>query len=145
MVPGPHCTVWISYISTSPEELFDVADGRKIYICQKAMQRICVLRRMKTFHVDTDHLVDTYTKEIRFLLELASRCGTAASLRSSAETLKKSKKNALFIIFGVENYIDYNVACTLAELDPLNLRGEQICLKFSKRRSKRRTLCLQEI
>ena len=41
------------------------------YICQKAMQRMWVLRRMKKFHLETEHIVDTYVKEIRSLLELA--------------------------------------------------------------------------
>ena len=29
--------------------------------------------------------------------------------------------------------MDYNVACTLAELEPLDCRREQICLKFAKK------------
>ena len=41
------------------------------YICQKAMQRMWVLRRMKGVKLDAEYLLDTYKKEIRSLLELA--------------------------------------------------------------------------
>ena len=60
----------------------------KLYL-QKAMQRMWVLRHMKTFHVDTDHLVDTYTKEIRSLLELAVPVWHISLTKNSAETLKE--------------------------------------------------------
>ena len=103
------------------------------YICKKAMQRMWVLRRMKTFHVDTEHLVDTYAKEIRSLLVLAVPVWHSSLTKKQCRDIERVQKTALFIIFGVENYIDYNVACTLAELDPLNLRREQICLKFAKK------------
>ena len=41
------------------------------YITKKAMRRIGTLRRMKILGLDTEHILDTYTKEIRSVLELA--------------------------------------------------------------------------
>ena len=69
------------------------------------MQRMWVLRRMKTFHVDTDHLVDTYTKEIRSLLELAVPVWHSSLTKTQCIDIERVKKTVHFIIFGVENYI----------------------------------------
>ena len=41
------------------------------YICQKAMKKIWVLRRMIFMGLETEHIFDTYTKEVRSILELA--------------------------------------------------------------------------
>ena len=41
------------------------------YICDKATQRLWTLKRMKLLNLDEDILLDTYTKEIRSILELA--------------------------------------------------------------------------
>ena len=41
------------------------------YICQKAMERMWILKRMKSFKLDIKHISDTYINEIRSILELA--------------------------------------------------------------------------
>ena len=102
------------------------------YICQKAMQRMWVLRQMKKFHLETEHIVDTYVKEIRSLLELAVPVWHSGLTMKQSRDIERVQKTAFYIIFG-ESYMDYNVACTLAELEPLDCRREQICLKFAKK------------
>jgi hypothetical protein len=102
------------------------------YICKKAMQRMWVLRRMKNFHLDTEYLVDTYVKEIRSLLEMAVPVWHSGLTKKQSRDIERVQKTALYIIFG-ESYLDYNVACTLAELEPLDSRRGQICLKFAKK------------
>ena len=41
------------------------------YICEKSMQRMWTLRRMKLLKLDEDIILDTYMKEIRSILEVA--------------------------------------------------------------------------
>ena len=41
-------------------------------------------------------------------------------------------KTALLIILG-ENFINYDVACTLLILEPLSIRRDALCLKFARK------------
>ena len=102
------------------------------YICQKAMQRMWVLRRMKGFKLDVEYLLDTYIKEIRSLLELAVPVWHSGLTVKQASDIEKVQKTALHIILG-EDFINYDVACTIAEIEPLGIRREQLCLNFAKK------------
>ena len=106
------------------------------YICKKATQRLWVLRRMKIYKLDTEHLVDTYMKEVRSLLEMAVPVWHSGLTKKQARDIERVQKTSLYIIFG-ENYFDYDVACTIAELEPLEIRREQLCLKFASKDAKK--------
>jgi hypothetical protein len=84
---------------------------------------------MKKFHLETEHIVDTYVKEISSLLELAVPLWHSGLTMKQSRDIERVQKTALYIIG--ESNMDYNVACTLAELEPLDCRREQICLKFA--------------
>ena len=45
------------------------------------------------------------------------------------------QKLALGIILG-ENFVNYEVACTLMEIEPLDSRREQLCLNFARKNIK---------
>ena len=78
-----------------------------------------ILRRMKTFELDIENICDTYVKEIRSLTSKQS---------NDIERVQK----VVFIILG-ENYLNYDVACTLMNIEPLSIRREQLCLKFAEK------------
>ena len=102
------------------------------YICQKAMSRMWFLRRMKRVRLDEEHLLDTYIKEIRSILELAVPVWHSGLTFRQSSDIERVQKTALFIILG-NNYHSYEVACTLMEIESLDMRREKLCLSFAKR------------
>ena len=102
------------------------------YICQKAMQRMWVLRRMKGVKLDAEYLLDTYKKEIRSLLELAVPVWHSGLTVKQASDIERVQKTALHIVLG-EDFINYDMACTIAEIEPLDIRREQLCLNFARK------------
>lgn len=105
------------------------------YICQKAMERMWILRRMRTFDLDIEYICDTYVKEIRSILELAVPVWHSGLTVKLSRDIERVQKIALFIILG-ENYLNYDVACTLMSIEPLSMRREQLCLNFAQKNIK---------
>ena len=68
------------------------------YICKKATQRLWVLRRMKIYKLDTEHLVETYMKEVISLLEMAVPVWHSGLTKKQAREIERVQKNALYII-----------------------------------------------
>ena len=52
--------------------------------------------------------------------------------KSQSKQIEKVQKTAFKIILG-KSYIEYEVACTLLNTEPLELRRYQLCVKFSKK------------
>ena len=70
------------------------------YICQKAMERMWILRRMTKFELDIENICDTYVKEIRSLLELAVPVWHSGLTIKQSNDIERVQKVALFIILG---------------------------------------------
>ena len=102
------------------------------YICKKASQRLWTLRRMKMLSLDEEIILDTYTKEIRSILELAVPVWHSGLTAKQIRDIERVQKTALMIILGT-NYFDYEVACTLMGVEPLAIRRETLCLKFAEK------------
>jgi hypothetical protein len=49
-----------------------------------------------------------------------------------ASDIERVQKTALHIILG-EDFINYDVACTIAEIEPLGIRWEELCLNFARK------------
>ena len=108
------------------------------YICDKAMTRIWVLRRMKNIGLEAEHIYDTYTKEIRSVLELAVPVWHSGLTKKLSTDIERVQKIAFRIILG-EDYGDYDIACTLLETETLEMRRERLCIKFSRKDIKKET------
>ena len=52
--------------------------------------------------------------------------------KSEANQIENVQKTAFKVILG-PNYISYEVACTLLNTEPLELRRTQLCIKFAKK------------
>ena len=100
------------------------------YICQKAMERMWILRRMKFYELDDEYILDTYMKEIRSIMELAAPVWHGGLTVKQSRDIERIQRTALFIILG-DNFMDYEVACTLMNIEPLNMRRDNLCLKFA--------------
>ena len=106
-----------------------------LYICQKAMEKMWILRRLKLFQLDIEHICDTYVKEIRSILELSVPVWHSGLTAKQSRDIERIQKIALFIILE-DNFINYEVACTLLSIEPLYLRREKLCLNFAKKNFK---------
>ena len=97
---------------------------------KKAMAKMWLLRRLKKLNLDTNLILDFYLKEIRPVVEHGAPIWTSGLTKSQICDLERIQKTALKIIFG-ESYISYNVACTLANILPLEYRRSELCTKFA--------------
>ena len=102
------------------------------YICQKATKKLWTLRRLDSYNLDPLQIFDVYCKEVRSLLEMAVPVWHSGLTKSESKQIENVQKTAFKIILG-QNYINYEVACTLLNTEPLELRRTQLCLKFSKK------------
>ena len=102
------------------------------YICQKANKKLWILRRLKQYELDPFNIFDVYCKEVRSLLELAVPVWHSGLTKAESKQIESIQKTAFKIILGPD-YIDYEVACTIFGIEPLELRRVQLCLKFAKK------------
>ena len=100
------------------------ANTREIYL--KAMSKMWLLRRLKLIKLDRDIILDFYLKEIRPLAEHGVVIWNSGLTKGQVNDLEKIQKIALRIILD-ENYISYDVACTLLNILPLNYRRTDLC------------------
>ena len=106
------------------------------FICLRARQKLWVLRRLKKFNMEISRLADVYKKEIRCLLEYAVPVWHSSLTIKQSNQIERVQKEAFRIILE-HNYINYEVACTLLVMEPLDIRRVQLCLKFAKKDLKR--------
>ena len=82
--------------------------------------------------LDEDIILDTYTKEIRSILELAVPVWHSGLTAKQTRDIERVQKTALMIILGT-NYCNYEVACILMGVEPLASRRETLCLRFAEK------------
>ena len=82
------------------------------------------------------HIFDVFTKEVRSLLELAVPVWHSGLTKHQAAQIERVQKTALSIILG-DNYISYNVAFSLLDLETLENRREVLCLNFARKEFKK--------
>ena len=99
------------------------------YICQKARQRIWLLRNMKKSGLTLAELIDAYIKEVRSLLEMAVPVWHSGLTKEESHQIERVQKAALTAIIG-QNDLSYRKALELTKLDSLYDRRQKICLKF---------------
>ena len=99
------------------------------------MQRMWILRRMKTYNLSIESICDTYVKEKRSILELAFPVWHSGLTQKQNRDIERVQKIALLILLG-DHFVNYEVACSLKGIEPLNMRREQLCLNFAEKNVK---------
>ena len=107
------------------------------YITKKAMQKIWILRRMKKMGMSASFMIDVFTKEIRSILEMAVPVWNSGLTQVQVSAIERVQKTALYVIFD-KDYFSYEVACSLAGLDSLDIRRQKLCLNFARKNVKSR-------
>ena len=99
-------------------------------ICKKAMSKMWLLRRLKIVKLQPDLILDFYIKEVRPLLEQGVPIWNSGLTRAQCNAIENVQKVALKIILQ-ENYISYEVACTLLNVIPLEFRRLELATNFA--------------
>ena len=101
------------------------------YICSKALQKMWVLRRLKSLDVSPNFLVDVYKKEVRSLLEIAVPAWHSGLTDSQSQEIERVQKVAMSILLG--KWLPSEQARQILDLEPLAIRRENICKRFAKK------------
>ena len=96
-----------------------------------ARTKMWLLRRLKKLNLDEDLVLDFYLKEIWPLAEHGVAIWNSGLTKGQVSDLEKIQKIALKIILN-ENYTSYDVACTLMNILPLEIRRTDLCTAFAK-------------
>ena len=103
-------------------------NSREIY--KKALTKMWLLRRLKKLKLDYHSILEFCLKEIRPVLEHGVPVWNSGITKKQSNELEKIQKIAFRIILG-DNYISYNVACTLLNVMPLRYRRTELCTTFA--------------
>ena len=105
------------------------------YICDKAKQKLWILRRMKKLRFSIPTLYDVYKKEVRSIVEMAVPVWHSGLTKQQTSTIEKIQKLAFKIILG-EHYKSYVQARKLLSAQTLDDRRSKLCLTFAKKNLK---------
>ena len=112
------------------------------YLCKKAYSKMWTLRRMKVLDVEPLVILDVYVKEIRSVLELAVPAWHSGLTTKQSADIERVQKVAVNIILSDCNSgkseFSYNMALVVLDLEPLEVRRENLCLTFAKKTLKSR-------
>ena len=105
------------------------------YICDKARQKVWMLRRIIQLDMDSLTLFDVYTKEVRSILELAVPVWHSGLTKLQVADIERIQKVSFKIILGTQ-YTTYRNACELLSTQTLQERRVKLCHKFAKKNVK---------
>ena len=105
------------------------------YICQKARQKLWMLRRMLSLDLDIYKMYDVYTKEVRSMVELAVPVWHPGITKNQSEDIERIQKVSFKIILR-NQYSTYQQACIIFSAQTLHFRREKLCLNFAQKNLK---------
>ena len=105
------------------------------YMVKRGYKKLWILRRLKALGAGPEELLDLYVKQTRCLLELAAPAWHGSLTQAEKGDIERVQKCALRIIFG-NGYESYMNALEMANLENLDTRRENLCLKFARKASK---------
>ena len=105
------------------------------YICQKARNKLWILRRMLKLDLDVYQMFDVYTKEIRSILEMAVPVWHSGLTNQQTMDIESIQKVAMRIILK-DKYINYQLACQTFSTLTLADRRTKLCSKFASKNFK---------
>ena len=105
------------------------------YICQRARQKMWILRRMVKLELDIWILFDVYAKEVRSMLELAVPAWHSGLTKQQSAEIERVQKISFKLMLG-EHYVNYDNACNFFCTETLEQRRIKLCLKFATKNLK---------
>ena len=101
---------------------------------KKAYKRLWMIKRLKTAGASHDDLTDVYIKQIRSILEFGVPVWNAGLTKKEISDIERVQKAYLHILLGL-NYINYENALEVSNLDSLETRRTALCFRFAKKAS----------
>ena len=102
------------------------------FICQKARNKLWILRRMLKLDLDIYQMFDVYTKEIGSILEMAVPVWYSGLTNQQIMDIESIQKVAMRIILQ-DKYINYQLACQTFLAQTLADRRTKLCSKFASK------------
>ena len=99
-------------------------------ICKSAYSRISILGRLKYVGLTTDTLLTIYKLFIRCIPEYCSTVFHSSLTQEQAHKIERIQANCLKVILG-ENYVSYEAALEMCDLELLSTRREKRQLSFA--------------
>ena len=106
-----------------------------LYICQKAREKLWILRRMKRLSLNMYQMFDVYCKEVRSILEFGVPVWHSGLTQKDSADIERVQKVAFQIILD-DQYATYQAACVTLNTLPLEQRREHLCLTFATKNLK---------
>ena len=100
------------------------------YLVKKAYTRMLILRRLNEFNVDRRDMIKIYILFIRVVIEQSSVVWSSSLTQQDMDSLERTQKVALRIIFQDE-YISYQNALNLSGLLSVSDRYKTLLYKFA--------------
>ena len=101
-------------------------------MCQKAFQRMWLIRRLKALGADNGELIDIYRQQILSVLELAVPVWTPGLTQHQSHQLERVQKTVIRVILG-DQYLSYKQGLRSLKLDTLQERRQKLCKKFTRK------------
>ena len=105
------------------------------YICDKARQKLWMLRRLLKLKLSHQELFDVYIKEVRSILELAVPVWHSGLTIKQSNQIESIQKIAFKMILQ-NDYTSYSEACEKFSTISLKERRIKLCLRFAKKNFK---------
>ena len=105
------------------------------YMTKKAYKKLWMVRRLKSQGANYDDLKDVYIKQVRSTLEFGVPVWNCGITKSEVSDIERVQKSFLHIVLG-RQYVNYQEALDLIELETLKERRTSICEKFAKKSMK---------
>ena len=102
------------------------------YIVTKANKRLWMLRRLQNLGAEKEDLLEIYRTQVRCVLEMAVPAWHSSISQLEKRNNERVQKSAFHIILG-HDYISYRNALKVLNLESLDSRRNQLCLKFAKK------------
>ena len=101
-------------------------------LCKKGYSRLWILRNLARLGMSRESLIDVYFKQCRSVLELAAPAWTPGLTKTEIYQLERVQKTACEIILQ-SKLQSYKSALKILNMETLEIRREQISLKFAKK------------
>ena len=105
------------------------------YITKKAYKRLWMIRRLKNLGMNIKSLVKVFTTQIRSVLEFGAVTWHPMLTIQNSKSIERVQKSALAIILS-PNYISYEEALAMTELERLDRKRVKLSLNFARKAAK---------
>ena len=97
---------------------------------KRAYKKLWIIKRLKNQGANLDDLIDIYVKQVRSVLEFGVAVWNSGLTQEEISDIERVQKAFMHIALGHE-YLDYNSALQVTNLEPLNYRRKKLCTKFA--------------